>query len=91
MKAPPVKPHWINKCIDVHNFHVSQVKSESNWTIERTAKALCRSVGSVSQCLLIASWLRTHDKQLRRFQSEKDALEFIRKKKREIRTKELDA
>jgi hypothetical protein len=89
MKSPPVKPHWINKCIDIHNFHVSQVKAETNWTIEKTAKALCRSVGSVSQSLLIASWLKTHEKQLRRLANEKDALEFIRNKRREIRTQEL--
>lgn len=90
MKAPPVKQHWIDKCIDVHNFHVSQLRTESSWTIERTASALSRSVGSVSQCLTLASWLKTHEKQIRRFRNEKDALEFIRSKKREMRVQELE-
>jgi hypothetical protein len=91
MKAPPVKQHWINRCIDIHNFHVAQLKTESNWTVEKTAKVLNRSVGSVSQDLLIASWLKTHEKQLRRFRSMKDALEFIRNRKRELKTQELES
>ncbi len=90
MKAPPVKPHWIDRCIDIYNFHVSQIKAESGWTIEKTANALSRSIGSVSQDLTLASWLRTHEKQLRRFKVAKDALAFIRNKKSEMRTQELD-
>ena len=90
MKSPPVKQHWISKCIDIHNFHVAQVKSESNWTVEKTAKVLCRSVGSVSQDLLLASWLKTHEKQLKKYKNAKDALEFVRGKKKEMRTQELD-
>jgi hypothetical protein len=90
MKSPPVKAHWIDRSIEIHNFHVSQVKSERNWTVEKTAKVLCRSVGSVSQDLLLASWLKTHEKQIRRFRNCKDALEFIRNKKREMKTQELE-
>lgn len=90
MKSPPVKQHWIAKCIDIHNFHVAQLRNEQSWTIEKTAKVLCRSVGSVSQDLLIASWLKTHEKQLKRFRSAKDALEFIRSKKKEMKTQELE-
>lgn len=90
MKSPPVKQHWIAKCIDIHNFHVLQMRGEPGWTVEKTAKSLCRSVGSVSQDLLLASWLKTHEKQLRKFKNAKDALEFVRNKKREMRTQELD-
>lgn len=90
MKSPPVKQHWISKCIDIHNFHVAQIKTEPHWTVEKTAKALCRSVGSVSQDLLLASWLKTHEKQLKRFKNAKDALEFVKGKKKEMRTQELE-
>jgi hypothetical protein len=90
MKSPPVKQHWVTKCIDIHNFHVSQLRSEPNWTVEKTAKALCRSVGSVSQDLLLASWLKTHEKQLKRFRNAKDALEFVRSRKKEMRIQELE-
>ena len=90
MKAPPIKPNWIERCVDIYNFHVSQLKSESGWTVEKTANALQRSIGSVSQDLMLASWMRTHEKQLRRFKVAKDALAFIRSKKSEMRTQELD-
>jgi hypothetical protein len=69
---------------------VHQVKSEPGWTVDKTAKALQRSQGSVCQDLMIASWLKTHEKQIRRFRSMKDALEFIRDKKKEMRTQELE-
>ena len=90
MKSPPIKQHWIDRCIDIHKFHVTQLKEEPGWTIERTAKALSRSLGSVSQDLTLASWLKTHEKQLKRFRNAKDALEFIRAKKHENKTQELD-
>ena len=90
MKSPPVKQGWIDKCIDIHRFHVHQLREETNWTIEKTAKTLCRSIGSVSQDLLLASWLKTHEKQLRRYRNAKDALEFIRVKKREMKTRDLE-
>jgi len=85
-----VKEHWINRCIEIHKFHVFQLKSEPSWTVQKTAEALQRSIGSVSQDLLIASWLKTHEKQLRRFGSMRDALSFVRARKREIRTQELE-
>ena len=90
MKAPPIKPNWIDRCVDIYNFHVSQLKSEPGWTVEKTANILCRSVGSVSQDLTLASWMRTHEKQLRRFRAAKDALAFIRERKREMRIREVE-
>lgn len=89
MKTPPIKQHWITECIDIHNFHVSQVKADSGWTVLATAKCLNRSIGSVSQYLMLASWLKTHEKQLKRFKNAKDALEFVRNKKKEMNTQEL--
>ena len=84
MKAP-IKQTWIDRCMDIHSFHTSQLKEEPSWTMEKTAKALQRSIGSVSQDLLLASWMKTHEKQLRKFTSAKDALDFVRNRKREMR------
>jgi hypothetical protein len=89
-KHPLVKVNWLDRAAQVHNYHVSQCKDESNWTIERTARELNRSVGSVAQDLLIASWIKTHEKQLKRFRSMKDALEWVRDKKREMKMGEID-
>ncbi len=83
MKQAPVKINWIDRAVQVYNYHVSQVKDDPDWTLEKTANSLNRSIGSVSQDMLIANWCKTHEKRLRKFRSMKDALEFIRDKKRE--------
>lgn len=83
MKQPPVKLNWLERAVQVHNYHVAQCRDESGWTLDKTATALNRSTGSVSQDILVASWCKTHEKQLRRFRCMKDALAFIRNKKAE--------
>ena len=86
----PKKEHWLDRAVQVFNFHVSQLKSESCWTIEKTARALNRSVGSVSQDILLASWSVTHEKQLRRFKSMRDALDYVRTRQKEMKLKEIE-
>jgi hypothetical protein len=86
---PPVKQHWLDRAVQVHNFHVSQCKSESDWTIAKTAEALNRSIGSVSQDILIAKWTKTHEKQLRRLKSMRMALDYVKSKEKE-RFKEIE-
>jgi len=85
----PVKHHWLDRAVAVYNFHVSQLKTESKWTISKTASALNRSIGSVSQDISLASWSKTHDKQLRRFKSMAMALDYIKNKEKE-RLKEIE-
>lgn len=83
MRVVPIKHNWLDRAVHTHNYHVQCCREESDWTLEKTAKSLNRSTGSISQDILIASWVKTHEKQLRRLSSMKDALEFIRDKKRE--------
>lgn len=85
MTPIPVKLNWLDRAIEVHKFHIAQCKSESNWTVQKTADVLNRSIGSVSQDLLLASWSKTHEKQLKRCSSMRDALAFVRLKEREMR------
>lgn len=84
------KLDWLDRSILVYNYHVGLIKSEPKWTIEKTAVSLNRSVGSVSQDITVASWTRTHEKQLRRFNSMRDALDYIREKKAEMRSQEIE-
>lgn len=84
----PIKLNFLDRAIQVYNFHVQQNKTESSWTIEKTAKALNRSVGSVCQDIKLANWSRTHDKQLRRCRSMRSALDYINGKEKE-RMKEI--
>jgi len=85
MRNGPVKFHFLDRAIEIRQFHIEQCKEEPNWTIEKTAKALNRSIGSVSQDLLLASWIKTHEKQLRKCSSMRDALEFVKEKQKEMR------
>lgn len=88
--SPLAKLHWLDRAVQVYNYHVQLCKSESNWTIVKTATSLNRSVGSVSQDITVASWTRTHEKQLRRFHSMKDGLDYIKEKKQEMKHREID-
>lgn len=89
-KAPLAKLNWLDRAVQVYNYHVDLCKTEKRWTIEKTAHSLNRSVGSVSQDITVASWTRTHEKQLRRFNCMRDAIEYIREKKAEMRSQEID-
>lgn len=80
-----VKQHWINRAKEVELLHQSKLREDINWRVEDTAKLLHRSLGSISEDMLIASWLRTHQKQLEKFRTVYEALAFIRLKKKEIR------
>lgn len=90
MKPVPIKLNWLDRAIEIHRFHVTQLRDEPGWTIVKTARILNRSVGSVSEDLLIASWLKTHEKQLKRFDSMREALAFVRSKKREMQLGGID-
>lgn len=84
MKAPPIKPTWIDRALEIRTFHVQQCRDDPKWTVSKTADVLNRSIGSVSQDLLIASFLKTHEKQLRRCSSMRDALAYVRSIQREM-------
>lgn len=84
------KLDWLDRAVQIYNYHVGMCKQEKKWTIKKTADSLNRSVGSVSQDITVASWVRTHEKQLRRFNSLNDALEYIREKKTEMRSQEIE-
>ena len=86
---PPIKLDWLDRAIQVHKFHIAQMKEEPSWTIVKTADALNRSIGSVSQDLLLASWSKTHEKPLRKCKSMNEALAFVRSKEREMKLGEL--
>lgn len=78
------KPDWLEKAKQTFAFHRSKCRAETRWSIPKTAKALRRSIGSISEDLLIARWSLTHEKQLEKFNYAYEALKFIRNKKKEL-------
>lgn len=83
------QPKYIEKARETYKFHRSKLLSNDKWTTVQTAKALRRSIGSISEDLLIARWLKTHEKQLEKFKYAYEALEWIREKIKEQDLSEL--
>lgn len=82
-------PKWIQKAKDTHNFHCKRLALDEKWRTTNTAKALRRSIGSISEDLLIARWLRTHEVKLEKFKYAYEALEFIREQERKQEMDEI--
>lgn len=87
-QSKPSKLHWQEKVQNIRRFHVSCLRENPKWTLEMTAKELNRGVGSVSEDLTLADWLITHPK-LGLMKTAKEALEFIRAKKKEMRLRDV--
>lgn len=83
-------PDWIDKAKETYNFHVRMKREDEDWTIRNTANSLRRSLGSVSEDLLIGSWLKTHRPQLEKFSFQYEALKFIRAKEKEQHWDEIE-
>ena len=77
-------PAWLERAKETFKFHRAKLTSNDEWTIAQTARSLRRSLGSVSEHLLIARWCKTHEKQLEKFEFQYQALKFIREKQREM-------
>jgi len=77
---------WIERAKTTFNFHRSKLTSHDKWTLAHTAKALRRSQGSICEDLLLARWLRTHERQLKGFRYAYEALEYVRKEQRRLET-----
>ena len=75
------KPEWLDRVKKTYYFHVSKLKENPKHTIAATAKELKRPIGPVSEELKVASWLRTHETQLYKFDYLHEAIEWIRSQK----------
>lgn len=89
MSHPAAKLNWYDRCIETYNFHSEQLAAERHWTLQQTADALNRSIGSISQDLTIAGWTVKFSKELKRCRSMREALEFVRHKELEMKTGHL--
>lgn len=86
----PKKQHWLETAIEIYNFHIQQLKEDSTWTIVKTSVVLNRSLGSISNYITIGSWYITNERQLKKFRSMRDALEFIHEHKLQMKLREIE-
>ena len=81
---------WIDKAKETQRFHAEMRRENSDWRLQDTAKALKRSLGGVSEDLLIVKWLKTHREEIEAFKYASKALEFIRELQEEEKIEEID-
>lgn len=79
----PEEPQWMTKAKETYQFHREKRLSSNKWTIELTARILSRSLGSVSEDIMIAKWCKVRGDQLIQFHNAYEAIAFIRQQKKE--------
>lgn len=79
----PKKQTWLERVRATEEYHRSQLMLNKKWRLEDTAIQLHRAFGSISQDLLIASWLRTHETKISKFKTFTEAIEFVREAERQ--------
>lgn len=84
------QPKFIEKAKETYKFHRSKLLANDRWTTVQTAKSLRRSIGSISEDLLIARWCKTHEKELEKLKYAYEALELIREKQKAQETIEIE-
>ena len=75
---------WQDRVKKTSNFHKSRLRENRKHTIRDTASLLDRSIGSITEDLLLASWLETNPK-VEEFSTARDALSYVRSKKYQMR------
>jgi hypothetical protein len=81
---------WLVRVRMTSRYHSNKMKADNGHRLTDTAKELKMSIGSVSQDLMVARWLRTHSNEIEKCKYLGEALEFIRKKKRSSLIEEFD-
>lgn len=84
------QPKWLEKAKETYRFHRSKLLSNDKWILSQTARALRRSLGSVSEDLMIVRWNRDYEEQLKKFDYAYEALAFIKKKQKEQNMEKID-
>jgi hypothetical protein len=79
------KIKWIERVEKTAHYHKERLKANSLHTLANTSKELNRSIGCISEDLMIYEWLKTHRKYLERLRSMREALEFVRERKKIMR------
>lgn len=88
MELDPKKYTWQERVVAVHTYHYARLAMDSRWSIRKTSNALNKSIGSISQDLQLAEFLRSYD-PLSKFKNYVDALDWMKAKKIDIKKRIL--
>lgn len=82
-------PDFLKKAKETHRVHSANCREYKDWNISKTAKALGRSIGSISEDLLIVRWWKVFPVKIEKMRYAKDCLEWIREKANEQELEEI--
>jgi hypothetical protein len=77
---------WQERVRDTEKHHKELIRNNPKHTIRDTAVLMKRSVGSITEDLMLANWLKTHP-SIQKLPTMLKALEFVRAKKQEMRVR----
>lgn len=75
---------WQDRVRGTAIFHKNCLRDNHKHTIRDTAELLDRSIGSITEDLLLSSWMETHS-AVEEFSTMYEALEYIREKKLQMK------
>lgn len=81
---PPKRLSWQERCVEIHAFHIYNIKLIRYWSVRDTSKALNMAVGSVCEYLQLAEYLRAHP-FMHTIKGLVEAVKWMRSKKSELR------
>lgn len=76
--------NWVKRVKQVAIYHASQLKDDESWRLEDTARELKRSVGRISEDLMLVRYMKTHPR-VETFENIRDAVEYCKKIKKQQR------
>jgi hypothetical protein len=82
-------PKYLEKAKATYAFHRSKLVEDASWRVSDSARALRRSIGSISEDLLISRWSRNLP-QLEKLNHAYEALRMIRQKQKELDSEEIE-
>jgi hypothetical protein len=91
VKVNGSRPEWIARCVNTYNYHAKKLRENSAWKLQDSARTLGRSVGSICEDILLATWVKTDEDKLVKFKYIRDALVYCRERQRKLDQKEIDA
>lgn len=79
----------MTKAKETYNYHRVKMLANDKWTTIQTARLLRRSIGSISEDLMLARACKEHEERLKKFDYQYEALDWIREKEKERKTLSL--
>lgn len=75
---------WVKRVKALALYHTSQLRADETWRLEDTAKEMNRSVGRISEDLMLVRYMKTHPR-VELFENIRDAVDYCREIKKKQR------